>query len=508
MLGFPEEKVENEQNVTVHDILRLLYEDQNTTSDKIFLSQNYPEKNIKRQAVSDLLLGIDDLELHRLRRQLNEKEKDWSVYEGQIKQIHRVLGSSELNDSLSMLLAKKVNIEAEQKDIRDKISSLYEKQDGRAANSAQTKFDKMKAEIVSLKNNISERQNEQASLDFEINDSMEFITSLEVRIDALTASTEVTKALGAIDFSYCPSCLQVVEPDDSEHQCGLCKKEIKEENLAVGYLKMRNEIAFQLKESKRIVKRREDKREKVTLELDELRRRLKELQRQHKSYVYAVSPVEAEIRTLIERTGFLERALQDIEEKEVFARKVALIMEKKAELSKEISKLEDAISAAERSRENNREKLYTAINDNTISLIKNDPRNELEKVERISFDFGKDEMFAVGKASPAASTGSYLKNSFFFSIFQASLEYKSARYPRFIIMDNIEDKGMQTDRIHQFHNDIIEISNGSNVKHQILLTVRSEMMQEKLVELGLCVGREYDDKKDIYSLDFNTPKEL
>ena len=65
LLGFPEEKSETNGNVTINDILRLLYEDQKTSADKIFLSPNFPEGNSKRQAISDLLLGIDDFQLHR-----------------------------------------------------------------------------------------------------------------------------------------------------------------------------------------------------------------------------------------------------------------------------------------------------------------------------------------------------------------------------------------------------------------------------------------------------------
>lgn len=206
---------------------------------------------------------------------------------------------------------------------------------------------------------------------------------------------------------------------------------------------------------------------------------------------------------MIRAIVYLQRALQDVLEREKLAAKVTEISEKKAEINEQISRLKDQIQGVENLRESKKNTIYTDINDLTISLIKNDPIQELKGVDRISFDFGKDELFAVGKDSPAASTGSYLKNAFFFSLFLLSLKHSSVRYPRFIVMDNLEDKGLQDDRVQQFHQDIISHSQESSVKHQIIFTARSEVITDALEKSGMCIGKNFDGNNNQYSLEFS-----
>lgn len=502
LLGFPEDKTLDGQNITIHDILRLLFEDQSTTSDKIFLNQNYPEKNIKRQAIGDLLLGIDDFELHTLRLELHEKECKWSGYEGQLKQIHRVLGSADLDVSIISLGTEKNNITKEQKETEEKIESLYLNKDASNKKSADKNFSKVKVEISKIKQEISVKEQKTKSLLFEVEDSISFIDSLNVKIEALSASTEITKSLGSIDFSYCPSCLQILDDTVEDTKCGLCKSDVKDDGLSVGYLKMKNEIAFQKRESEGIVERKRERVQKIKFEVKELHTRLKDLERKNKIFVNVLNPVEAEVKALLERTGYLQRALQDVSEREKLAAKVTEISEKKASLNERISILKDEIRATEGLREHRKNIIYTDINDLTIGLIKNDPIQELKNVDRISFDFSKDELFAVGKDSPAASTGSYLKNAFFFSLFLLSLKHASVRYPRFIVMDNIEDKGLQDDRVQQFHQGIIRHSQETQTKHQIIFTARSEVITDELEKSGMCIGENFDGNQNKYSLRF------
>lgn len=500
LLGLPEDKTLDGQNITIHDILRLLFEDQGTSSDKIFLNQSYPEKNIKRQAISDLLLGIDDFELHFLKLQLHEKDREWSNYDGQLKQIYKVLGSAKLDVSLISLGKEKNNILSEQKLIEDKIVSLYEEDSAKRKRAADKSFTKVKSEISELKQKLSIKEQSKKSLLFEVEDSISFVASLDVKIEALSASTEVTKSLGSIDFAYCPSCLQILEDSSDHKKCCLCKSDVKDDGLSIGYLKMKNEISFQKRESEAIIERKRKRIQEIETEIADLSRQLKDLERKNKNFINVLNPVEAEIKTLLERTGYLQRALQDILEREKLAAKVTEISEKKAEINEQISRLKDQIAEVESLRENKKSIIYNDLNDLTVSLIKNDPIQELKEVDRISFDFAKDELFAVGKDSPAASTGSYLKNSFFFSLFLLSLKHSSVRYPRFIVMDNLEDKGLQDDRVQQFHQDIIKYSQESSVKHQVIFTARSEVITEELENSGMCIGKNFDGNTGKYSL--------
>lgn len=504
LLGFPEEKTESDGNVTINDILRLLYEDQNTSANKIFLSPNFPEGNNKRQAISDLLLGIDDFQLHKLKLQLAEKDKLYSQYEGQLKQIYKIFGSSEMDVNINAILLEKKSLENEQKSIAEKIDALYTTDGKENAKEAKKLFKEVKNQLTDLKKQVFLLEQEYDTLVFDIEDSKEFIESLNIRLDALNASTEVTKALGGIDFSYCPCCLQVLTDSVDAKKCDLCKSDIKDDGRSLGYLKMRNEIAFQKKESENILSRKEARLSEVEILIQKSKATQAQLERKHSNFVNSLNPVEAEVKNYISRLGYIERAIQDTLEKEKLGQKIEEIKQIKAGLNSEISKLKDDIEAANALREKNRSAIYTAINDLTLQLIKNDPSKELAGVDRISFDFGKDDVVAVGKDSPAASTGTYLKNSFFFALFLVSLENRFVRYPRFILMDNIEDSGLETNRVQQFHRDIIEHSKATDTVHQIIFTARSEVITPELDQSALCVGKHYRRKAGEYSLNLSS----
>lgn len=500
LLRLPEEKTDRGENITIHDVLRLLYEDQYTSADKIFVSQSHPEGNSKKQAISDLLLGIDDFELHDLRRQLADKEKEFSKYNGQLSQIYRILGSSEMDVSLTHIQQDTAKFVDEKEGIEGKIQELYSEDNTAAKSEAKKEYRKIQKELTSLKKTIHAYEEEQNALVFETEDSKEFIESLNIRLDALSASTEITKALGSIDFTFCPSCLQLVGEDYASHQCGLCKSDIEDENRATGYFKMQNEILFQKRESEAILERKKKKLDDIQSALKKSKATLSQLERKHINYVNSVSPIEAEVRNLIARVGYIDRAIQDNYDKEKLASKIDDISKLKASLNSEISRIKDAIKAADSLREKRRGIVYTAINDTTVALIKNDPNPELSDVERIVFDFGKEDIFAIGKTSPAASTRTYLKNAFFFSLFLISLEKSFMRYPRFIIMDNIEDSGLETERVHQFHQDVISRSDNADAVHQVIFTARSEVITEELDASELCVGQHYHREAGQYSL--------
>jgi hypothetical protein len=42
------------------------------------------------------------------------------------------------------------------------------------------------------------------------------------------------------------------------------------------------------------------------------------------------------------------------------------------------------------------------------------------------------------------------------------------RHPRFVIIDTIEDKGMEPERSHNFQNQILRVSREAKVDHQII----------------------------------------
>ena len=88
----------------------------------------------------------------------------------------------------------------------------------------------------------------------------------------------------------------------------------------------------------------------------------------------------------------------------------------------------------------------------------------------------------------------YLRNSFLVGFWKSSLEEKTFRFPRFLMMDTIEDKGMEPARSHNFQNLLLEISESCDIDHQIIIA--TSMISPDLENTDRVVGRYYthDDR--------------
>ena len=64
-----------------------------------------------------------------------------------------------------------------------------------------------------------------------------------------------------------------------------------------------------------------------------------------------------------------------------------------------------------------------------------------------------------------------------------------------LILDNIDDSGLDISRAQKFHNTIIEYSKKASVDHQIIFTTRSEVASEEIKKSEFLVGKEYIDEK-------------
>jgi len=75
---------------------------------------------------------------------------------------------------------------------------------------------------------------------------------------------------------------------------------------------------------------------------------------------------------------------------------------------------------------------------------------------------------------------------------KASCEDASYLYPRFLLMDNIEDKGMEEERSQLFQHEIIKLSEGLTTVHQIIFT--TSMIAPDLNCSDYCIGDFYNEQ--------------
>ena len=128
------------------------------------------------------------------------------------------------------------------------------------------------------------------------------------------------------------------------------------------------------------------------------------------------------------------------------------------------------------------------------------PREEaFNLAQYVTVDLSKNSFAVDGRNQFSASSVTYLKNSVHYGIFFASLELNYFRYPRLIICDNMEDKGMEPARSQNFQRAIVELSQKFDIDHQIIFT--TSMIDHSLNNTEDCIGREYSENQKV--LQFN-----
>ena len=86
----------------------------------------------------------------------------------------------------------------------------------------------------------------------------------------------------------------------------------------------------------------------------------------------------------------------------------------------------------------------------------------------IQLDFGGNRISVDGHTYFSASSRAILRSSFFLGFFAAATKDLQFRHPRFVMLDTIEDKGMEVARSHNFQRQILRVSSESKVEHQII----------------------------------------
>ena len=103
-------------------------------------------------------------------------------------------------------------------------------------------------------------EREIAALQFEIEDSDQFLLHLEQLLRDFDRSALTYSAIGDVPFELCPACLQPLSDTDNKH-CHLCKKVLPKDEKDTKLFELRMDIEGQIIESKRLQENREEKLE-------------------------------------------------------------------------------------------------------------------------------------------------------------------------------------------------------------------------------------------------------
>lgn len=490
LLNLPRHKTDDDKNLTMHQIMRLIYVDQLSSTTKLLKEEQKFDNVTTRRAIGEYLLGIDALEAFNLRQELIQANKEFEKINGELTAIYRMFGH---DDSLINEVSLNNEIAEIQKAIVKLEKSRIETKSATSEEVSEEITKKVKTLIQNIdkaSDQISAYEAEKRELQVEINETSLFLTSLEERKDALSESQLAYSTLGQVSFEYCPSCLEpIVVHDDI---CGLCKSPNQNGDKDFAYSQLLNELNFQIKESKKIIETFLSDVNKIDAALPKAKQVLLSAKTELKEINTSSDDREAKLLDISSEIGFCRSQILSLEEKREQVNRVETLKAKKTKAIAKVSKLQTQLDEISVLQENRYIDVYSSIESNSIELLKLDGGYEeaFKDPDEVTFDFAKDKMFVNGRSKYSASSMVVMKNSIRFAIFAHAVDDIYSRLPNLLLMDNIEDKGMQKERSQNFQEKIVELSH--TIKNDFQLIFTTSMIADELEGSTLCVGPFYE----------------
>lgn len=493
LLGYDQHVTSEDENLTVHQIFRLMYADQDTPASNIFRWEplNY-DRDSMRLAIGEFLFGFDDLSIHGLRQKLQIANRSFDKVDEELSSIYKILGKTNINAS-----TKSINKEIDElnKDlliIEEKIKENKRESIKPGDKKLQKEAKRLNDEILALSSSIEKIESSIVSITYDIQESEEFLKSLEFRKSSIKNAQATVNCLGLVDFEYCPSCLSKIEENHDIACCSLCKSEINTEIVNESYLQALEQIDFQYRETSSIIEKSKTKNSvlsaQMRVKLNEVNR-LKSRFREINSFT---DDFELRLTNFASEKGFINSQIQSLNDKLELASEIDLKVEEKVRLQNIITGLEDELSRLEKSQLRRKKKVYSDISDTVVKILAKDTGTEddFNDAKKFEFDFSQNIMLLDGRANFSASSNVLLKNAFHLAVLLTACNDDKFRLPCFSMFDNIEDKGMTQDRSNNFQKIVLELSEKIETDFQLIMT--TSMIDESLNNDKYGVGPYYN----------------
>ena len=508
-LGLPEIPGDEGSNITMHQILRLMYVDQTTPFQRIFRSEDFDPRDT-REAVSELLCGIGNNQLYSKRIALRENRKIESDLNTKLTNLLRATANLGENFVEGAFEAERSNLSQRRETLQKEIEDLHgaDIDSSQIAKSAEIERRKLYDKISKERNMLVGIEREIASLNFEISDSDQFVKHLEHLLKEFDRTAATYMAIGEVPFELCPACLQPLA-DASEHQCHLCKEELPEEDKDTKLFELRLDIEGQISESLRLQEKREGKLGALKKEATRLKTSMSRQMRQFDEVRNAsVDGRTALISEKSREIGKIDSRLDELSKLSGLRQQINEVKEAKEKASSAVEKLRNEIEALELARDKRRRQVKTRISEQTKRVLEMDleEHNDFEELENFDFSF-EDDWFAINgdpNITTSASGMVVVKNSLFIGLLLSSLQDLQMRYPRMLLLDNVEDKGMVGDRVRNFQKVIADLMDEESEPHQIILTTST--LNPELEREDYIVGPEYTKENRTLKIQTSTSR--
>jgi len=495
-IGIPEAISDGVSNITMHQLLRVLYSDQLTPIQRIFRVEPFDTWQTK-QAVGDLLCGLGGYDLYALQLFLREREKEYSEVATRLRSLIAIASSHGDNVLGEHITAALLEANHRRTALQTQLNDLLERaEEAFSSSEADQLVKRQRRDLAEAKGLVTGLSDKIETLEYELADSDHFIDHLTLAIDEFDDAASTFFALGAVRFEFCPSCFAPLaspheHADPTCHLCSNPRTEGEEESRA---LAVKLDLQMQIDESRSLQEAREAELAALKSQLRSANSALRTaLSASELGRRGASSKFENMLADVSRQIGFLDSQITQLEQRQALASEIDRLSAEKARLNQRISEMKDQISATQTAQQTRRAIAYTAISENLKGILARDlsEHSDFGVVNSVTFDFADDWIAINGDKNRVGSASGMvvLKNGFLLSLFIASLNDPKFNLPRFMLMDNIEDKGMVPERSWNFQRIIVEESAAAKVDHQLIFS--TSKIAPELAGTPLVVGGEY-----------------
>lgn len=489
-MGIPEVSSDLSGHITMHQMLRLLYADQLSPVEDIFRFERFDQANL-RDTVGRLLCGAYDSALYDNDQRIRKLTKEYDTISGQLKSLFSVLGKTEHGFTLEWIEVQRRVLDEDRHNVGVSIEEAESSVYVSAEEDRLTLDEQQKAyqEVQRLQSELGAAHQERDALALAIADSAAFILSLKSKIDALRDSSKVAEHIGEVRFQTCPACYAPLDGEPALHACHLCKTPFDSDQTRERISALILDTGLQIRQSEQLQMRREERdavfKERIqTLEAAWRRasQRLTVLQR------LPSSEARERLRKLHRQSGYLDRQIEDLEQKARLVQTVQELSDQKNKLNAEITRLKSVNDAL---RAEQRERLavaYTRIATEVKELLRNDLRRQdiFEDPENVNFTFAENRISVNDENYFSASSRAILKSSFYLGFLAVDTKVPFFRHPRFCMIDTHENMGVEAIRSQNFQLQVLRVSRESKVEHQIIYA--TAMIEPELEDEAFTVG--------------------
>lgn len=481
LMDASEKNLDASSNLTMHQVLRSIYAAQKYLHFPILTPSTHDDA-LTRKTIGEYLLGFYNNDLYIKQIQHKEKVKNKEKLKTESNFLKNIFKKSyfpfhnkqSAQKHLEKIKKEKVKINNELHDTKRTPKKLER--------------DNLK-QIESLNKTITSLNVTKHSLETQKNqlylnslDSQIFINEIIDRLERLEESNFV-QSFSHVGFEFCPSCLSKLE-NISSNTCNLCKCHTEDtDKYTSPLLRMKNELLIQLEESKKIDLLRNDKIQAIQIQIIKTSDEIRTLSTQANNLSEHWSDTEkANITNLSFKLGKLDTEISEINKLIPIYDELENLNNRIIMLDSEITQLESEITKLEDSNYQNRLKTLQSLELNLINLLKLDLPRESEFIDpqHISISFTDNQIYVNNKNKFSESSTVILRHLFHLALLKTADSIPNMRFPRFLILDGIDDGGLEPERILNLQTIILSVLNTLENKYQVILATSIDNLSEAM----------------------------